>query len=141
MIRGPIIRQLAKIGSFFELASFGLFDFVFRANCGNGFCGINTGVFGVDFPQRRMGFDAFVKTRLSDGGIIHFAVPMTAITNQIDDNVTAKRRAIVRRDLADAHNRVRIFSIYVKDGYVLAFGQVCGETRGVFLNRLRGETN
>src|SRR4029077_18605795 len=64
MVRRPIIRQFAKIGSLLELAGFGFFDFVFRANCSNGSCGVNPSTFGVDFPKRRMGFDTFIKTRL-----------------------------------------------------------------------------
>ncbi len=141
MVCGPIIRQFAEMRSFFELASLGLFDFIFGANRRDCFCGINTGAFGINFPKWRMSLDAFVKTWLSDGRIVDFAVAVTAITNQIDDNVTGKGGAIVCRDLADAHHGVRVLCIDMKNGHVLALGKVRREARGVFLHRPGCETN
>src|ERR1700751_1109706 len=141
MVRGPIIRQFAKMRSFLKLASLGLLDFVFGANRGDCFCGVHTGAFGVDFPQWWVSLDAFVEARLGDGGIVHFAVSMTAIADKVNDDVAAKRGAIVCRNLADAHNGVGIFRIYVKNRNVLTLGKVCCEARGVFLHGAGCETN
>src|ERR1700719_1745620 len=141
MVSRPIVRQFAKMRSFLELASLGLLDFVFGANRGYCFCGVHTGAFGIDFPQWWMSLDTFVKARLGDGGIVHFAVSMTAIADKVDDDVTAKRGAIVFSNLADAHHGVRIFRIYVKNRNVLTLGKVRSEARGVFLHRTSCETN
>jgi hypothetical protein len=47
-------------------------------------------IVGVDFPERRMLFDFFIKQRLRDGGIVDFAVAVAAVADEIDDYVGAE---------------------------------------------------
>ena len=66
---------------------------------------------------------------------------MAAVADQIDDDVGAKLGAIFGGDGANMHDGIGIFGVYVKDGNGLAFGDVGGKARRVFLRRARGETN
>ena len=58
---------------------------------------VGADVFGVNLPQRRMFFDRFVQQRLGDGGVVDFAVAVTAVADQIDDDIGAKLVAIFQR--------------------------------------------
>src|SRR5262249_26445125 len=88
-IGGPVVRQLAKMRNFSERASLGLFLFVLFANGFDHLRRVNGNLLGVNLPQRRVMLDAFVETRLRDGGIVHFAVTMSAVANDVHDHVTA----------------------------------------------------
>ena len=85
--------------------------------------------------------DAFVQSRLRDGGIVHFAVAVAAIANQVHDDVAAESGAIVRGDLPDANDGVWIFGVHVENRNGLALGDIGGESRGVLLHRPRGEAD
>ena len=85
--------------------------------------------------------DALVEQRLRDGGIVHFAVAVAAIADDVHHNVAAKCRAILRGKLSDAHDRVGIFRVDVKHRNALALGNVRSETRRMLLRRLRGEAD
>ncbi len=82
-----------------------------------------------------MFLDALVKQRLRDRRIVHFAVAVAAVADDVHDDLAAEFRAKLRGDLADAHHRVRVFRVDVKDGYGLAFGNVRSEARRVLLDR------
>ena len=61
-------------------------------------------------------------------GIVHFAVAVTAVSDQVDDNVAAERVAVFEGHAADPHHGIHIFGIYVKDRNALAAGS-CAANR------------
>src|SRR6267378_2774895 len=85
--------------------------------------------------------DAFVHARLGDSGIVHFAMTVAPVADDIDDHVAAKLSAVVGGQLAYAHDGVRIFAIDVKHRNILALGNIRGESRGLFLLGPRGKAN
>ena len=85
--------------------------------------------------------DSFVKKRLRDGGIVDFAVAVAAIADDVHHHVAAEFRAILRGDLSDAHDRVGIFRVDVKNGNGLALGDVRSKARRMLLHRARGEAD
>src|SRR5580704_8123929 len=88
-----------------------------------------------------MVLDPLVENRLRDGGIVDFAVTMAAINDNVHHYIAPKCRAILRRELSDAHDRVGIFRVHMKDGNALAFGYVRSKTGGMLLPWLRGEAD
>src|ERR1700682_4111911 len=80
--------------------------------------------------------DALVKERLSDGGIVDFAVAVAAVTDDVDDYVAAEGRAVFRGKFSDAHDRVRVFGVDVEDRHGLPFGDIGGEARRMLLRGL-----
>ena len=86
-----------------------------------------------------MVLNALVEHRLSDGGIVNFAVAVAAIADDVHHDVAAKCRAILGGKLSDAHDRVGIFRVDVEDRNALAFGDVGSKTGGMLLRGLRGE--
>src|SRR5207302_2285920 len=83
----PVLGQLTQEGLVLEGAG------LFLGGLEFGFDGVGAGlgigcpyVFGVNLPERRMLFDLFVEQGLGDGGIVHLAVAVTTIADQIDDN-------------------------------------------------------
>ena len=75
-----------------------------------------------------MVLDPFIQQRLRNRRIVHFAVPVPPITNQVHHNFAAKNRAVFRRHASRARNRVRILGIYVENRNVLPFRQIRGES-------------
>ncbi len=106
-------------------------------NCG----GVDTGLFGVNLPERRVVFDRFVFLRLRDCRIVDFAVAVAAIADEVDHNVAAEFRAIFGGQAADAHNGVGIFGVHVEYRNALALRDVGSESRGMLLDRRRGEAD
>ena len=84
---------------------------------------------GVNLIQRGMFFDRLVHQRLRDGGVIDFAVTMTAITDEIHDNVVAEFVTVFGGDPGDAHHGIDIFAIHMKDRDGLAAGELRREAR------------
>src|SRR5262249_47849169 len=101
----------------------------------------DTDIFGVNLPQRRMVLDGFVKERLSNRGVIYFAVPVATIADQIDDNVGAKAIAILDSKSPDAHHGIDIFRIHMEDWDRLPTRDLRRESRGISFLRHRGEAN
>ena len=122
---------------FFQRAGLGLFFFVFFADLLGEMRGVNAGALGVNLPQRRMILDAFVEKRLRDGRIVHFAVAVAAVADDIHDHVAAKCGTIFRGEFSNADDGVRIFGVHVENGNGLALGHVRGKARRMFLDRLR----
>ncbi len=97
---------------------------------------IRADVFRINFPQRGMVLDGFIEKRLGDGWIIDFAVAVTAITDHVHHNITAELVTIFEGHAAHAQDSIHVFGIYVKNGNILAAGNLSGETRGVqFIGR------
>src|SRR3989441_12124771 len=101
---------------FFQRAGLGLFFFVFFADLLGEMRGVNAGPLGVNLPQRRMILDAFVEKRLRDGRIVHFAVAVAAVADDIYDHVAAKCGTIFRGEFSNADDGVRIFGVHVEMG-------------------------
>ena len=106
------------------------FEFSFDG-VGLGLRVVDSDVFGVDFPERRMIFDRFVEQGLGDGGVVDFAVSVTAIADHVDDDVGAELVAIFEGHACDADDGVDVFAIDVKDGNRLATGDAGREARGM----------
>ncbi len=66
---------------------------------------------------------------------------VAAVADDVHDHVTAKRGAVFRGKFADAHDGVGVFRVDMEDGHGLAFGNVRGKARGMFLDRLGGEAD
>src|SRR5271170_2683571 len=141
VIGRPIVRQFAEMRNFGELAGFTLFVLIFPSDSFRDRRGVDAGLRGIELPERRMVLDAFVKARLSDRGVVDFAVAVAAVADQVDDHVGIEFCAIFRGDAPNAHNRVRIFRIDMEDGYALAVSDAGGETGGVLLNGARSEAD
>ena len=103
--------------------------------------GVDAGVLRIDFPELRMVLDALVQARLRDGGIVHFAVAMPAIADQVDDHVGTKFGAIFRGQTAHADHGIGIFRVDVENRHALAARDARSEMRRVFLRRTRGEAD
>ena len=97
-------------------------------------------VVGVNFPERRMLFNLFVEERLSDGGIVDFAVAVATVADQIDDDIGAELVAVFNCEASDANHRVHIFSIDVEDGDRLAARDAGREARGMLFGVAGGES-
>ncbi len=101
----------------------------------------NIHILGVDFPQRRMVFNGFIKPRLGDSGVVHFTVTVAAISDEVNDHVAGEGVAVIQGHAADAQNCIHIFGIHVKDRNTLAAGKLRRKTRRVQLGRDRGESD
>ena len=86
----PIVGQLAQVRNFCELGGFALLFFVFLFDGFGDGRGVDAGVLGVNLPELRVILDAFVEARLRDGGIVHFAVAVTTVADEVDDHVGTK---------------------------------------------------
>src|SRR5208283_3156363 len=137
----PVVRQLAERGNFCELRGFALGFFVFLFDGFGDGSSVDAGVLGINLPELRMTLDAFVEARLGDGGIIHFAVPVTSVANEVNDHIRTKLRAIIRSETAHAHHGIGILGIDVEDGNALAAGDAGGVAGRVFLDGLGGEAD
>src|SRR6266851_285358 len=85
-------------------------------------------------------FDFFVEQRLSDCGIVNFAVTVAAVADQIDHNIGAELVAIFGGQAGDTDNGVHIFSVDVEDGDRLAARDAGGKARGVLFEIAGGES-
>ena len=81
-----------------------------------------------------MVLDLRVAARLRDGRIVDFGVAVTAIADEVDDDIGAERVTIVRRDLRGANDGFSVFGVDVKDRNRQALGEIAiAEARGVRL--------
>src|SRR5260370_39089427 len=126
---------------FLQREGFGLFFLVFFAKGFRELRRVDAGAFGINPPKRRMVLDSLVEERLSDGRIIHFAVAVAAVANEVNNNVAAKSSAIFRSEPANAHYGGGIFRVDVEYRHGLALGQVRSETRRMVLRRQGRETD
>ena len=86
-------------------------------------------VFGINFPEWRVLFDRFVHERLGDRGVVHFAMAVAAIADQVYDNVAAELVAVLRCDASDSQDSVDILAVHVKNGNRLPPRQLRGKVR------------
>ncbi len=83
-----------------------------------------------------MFFDHLVKQGLRNGRIVHFAVAMTAISDQVDDNVAAECVAIFESHATDSYYGINVLGIDVKDRNILPASELRGEMSRMQLARL-----
>ncbi len=120
----------------------GLFLRGFELGLDGGSLGLRVGradVVGVDFPQRGMLFDFFIKKRLGDSGIVDLAMAVAAVPDEIDDYVGAEFVAVLGGEAGDADDGIDVFAVDVKDGNGLAARDAGGEARGMFFGIAGGK--
>ncbi len=126
----PIFRQLPQERLFLSRLRRGLGGFQFRLHLVYTCLHIGgADIFGINLPQRRMFFDQFVAQRLGDSGVVHFAVTVTPVPDQIDDHIIAKSVAIFQGNASDAHHGIDIFRVDVEDRDRLPPGKLCRKSR------------
>src|SRR6266704_2829084 len=103
-IRRPVFGELAEMRDLFQGAGFDLLFLVFLANGFGHGRRVNSGTLRINFPKRGVILDAFVKLRLSDGGVIDFAMAVAAVSDDVDHYVAAESGAILGRNSSDAPN-------------------------------------
>src|SRR5215469_14432825 len=105
----PIFGELAQVRGLGQFAGLALLFLVFL------FDGVGHSVrgdaclLGVDLPKRWMVLDAFVEAGLRNGRVVHFAVAVAAIADQIDDHIGIEFGSILGGEAADTHDSVGIF--------------------------------
>src|SRR5262249_20225584 len=133
--------QLPQVRNLGELSSFALLFFVFLLD------GIRHGIrgysrlLGINLPEWRMAFYPFVEARLGGGGVVHFAVGVAAVADEVTDHVGIEFRAVFRGQATDADHGVGIFRVDVKDRHTLAARDAGGVTRRMLLRGARGKAN
>ena len=124
----PIIGQLAQTWLFANAACAFLRRLEFRLDRIRArLRTLNAGIFCVKLPKRRMIFDRLVNQRLSNRRIIHFAVPMATIPDQVDHYIAVKLVAVIQRQAADANDRVNVFCINMEYRNILPAGELGGK--------------
>ena len=78
--------------------------------------GIDAKLVGVDLKERRMVLDDGVAARRGDRGVVDFGVSVTAIADEIDDDVGLEGMAIFDGKRCDAHDGFGVFRVDVEDG-------------------------
>ena len=126
-VGGPVIRQFAKRGNLLQRLGNFLARFVFGANLLDGLGRFRCRFLCVNLPELRVILDLLIEQRLSDGGVVHFAVAVTAVTDDVHNDVARKGVAILGREAADANHGGGIFPVDVEDGHGLPLGEVRSE--------------
>ena len=89
-----------------------------------------------------MFFNNAIHHRLSGQRFICFVMTMTAIGNQINENISLKDRAILHRHTGSKSNRFRIIAVHVNNRRLNHFGDVGTKLGRTGIVRVRGgETN
>ena len=76
-----------------------------------------------------MRLDLAVAQRLRDRRIVHFAVAVPPVADQVDHHGRLELVAVIERHLAHAHHRVWILRVHVENRDGQALGQIGGVTR------------
>ena len=137
----PIFGQVAHGRFLLERAGFFLGGFELGFDCSGLGLGIGcTDVISVNFPQGRMFFDLFVEQRLRDGGIVHLAVAMATIPDQVDHHVSAEGVAVFGGQASHAQCCVHILAVHVEDGNGLAASDASCEASRMLFEVARSES-
>ena len=135
----PIERQAAHRRSLFELQSFFLRGIQLLAHALNDGRGVDAGFLGVNLPSGRMGFDFPVAQRLGNRGIVHLAVPVPAVADEIDHDGRAECVAIIERDPAHPNDGLKILGIDVENRNGQALRDIGTKPRRVAVARRGGK--
>ena len=85
-----------------------------------------------------MFFDNAVHHRLSGQRFVCFVMTMTAIRNQINENIPFKDRTIFHRHTGSKSNRLRIIAVHVNNRRLNHFGDVGTKLGRTGIVRVRG---
>jgi hypothetical protein len=96
---------------------------------------------GIELPQRRMGVDPAVEPRLGDGRVVHLAVAVPAVADQVDHHIAVEGVTVVDRQGGGARHGLGDLAVDVEDRDRQALGDVGREARGVEAVRLGGEAD
>ena len=88
---------------------------------------IHADVFGINLVERGMLFDCLVHQGLGDGGVVHFAVAVTAIADEVDDDIGAEFVAVLGGNARDAHDRIDVLTVDMENRDWLTPRQLRGE--------------
>jgi hypothetical protein len=66
-------------------------------------------------PERRVLRDRLVEERLGDRRVVHLAVAVAAVADQVDDHVVAEAVAVLDRQPRHPHHGVRVLAVDVED--------------------------
>src|SRR5664279_1503281 len=118
----PVFGKLSEPWNLSELTGLALIFFVLFLDGFDDSISGNSGGLRVNLPERWMILNALIESRLRDGGIIDFAMTVAAIADEVDHYIRVKFGAIFGSEAANAHYRVRIFRVHMKDRHALALG-------------------
>ena len=86
-------------------------------------------------------FDRLIHQWLRHRRIVHFAMAMPPVANQIHDDIGAELITVFSSQARDSQHRVNVFTIHVENRNRLPPSQLRGETRRMFFPGIRGEAD
>ncbi len=78
--------------------------------------GVHSDLPGIDLVERGMILDLCVTQRLRDGRVVHFAVAMAAVTDQVDDHIGVEGIPVFHGQRGDTDCGLGIFCVDMEDG-------------------------
>ena len=78
--------------------------------------GVGAKLLRVKLPELRVILDARVANRLRDSRVVHFAVPVTTVAEQVDDDIGSECVAVFEREARNANDSVGVLCIHMEDG-------------------------
>ena len=85
--------------------------------------------------------DLGVAQRLGDGRVVHLAVAVAAVTDQVDDHIGVERVAVFDRHRGHTNGGLGILCVHVEDGNRQPFADIGGEARRVALLGVGGKAD
>ena len=98
-------------------------------------------VFEITFADARALLDCAVKQRLCERRLIGFVVPPTPIAIHVDEYITLKLAAEIKRQSDDLRHSFRGFAVHMKDGHAQHPRDIGRIHRRAPLGRRRGESD
>src|SRR5690242_6905252 len=89
-VRVPIAGQFAHQWLLLDLTRTLVGGLKSRADFVRHRTSVDARVLGINLPKRRVLFDGSIEQWLSDGGIVNFAVAVTAITDNVNHHIAAE---------------------------------------------------
>ena len=133
VIRRPVLRQLREGDARLGLLGLLLRSVVLVADAGRRVAGLEARAPREHLPQRGVGLDRLVHQRLRDRRVVHLAVAVPAVADQVDDRVGPEGVAELGGDPRHPDHGREVFAVHVEDRDGQAARQVGGERRGVQL--------
>ena len=88
-----------------------------------------------------MVFDSRIQRRMRDRRIVHFAVSVSTIADQIDDHVALERAAVLCRELSCADDSRDVLSVDMKNRNRQPLRHISRKPCGMELGWVGGEPN
>ena len=83
-----------------------------------------------------MVLDFFIKQRLSKTGFIALIMAVTAIAEDIDDDILLEAKPVLGRNAGDMHDRFGVIAVHMKDRCFQHLGQVGAVRSGTGIVRI-----